>query len=65
MKCRACETEIAEKALICFRCGAAVEEAVTQPAQVKQFWRPAAVYVVLAIVVLIAIAVVFVRLGSG
>ena len=31
MKCRECGTEIAEKALICFRCGASVEEAVTKP----------------------------------
>ena len=31
MKCRVCRTEIADKALICFRCGASVEEAKTQP----------------------------------
>ena len=30
MKCRECGTEIADKALICFRCGASVQEAVPQ-----------------------------------
>lgn len=31
MKCRSCGTEIAEKALICFRCGAATSDPVRQP----------------------------------
>jgi hypothetical protein len=31
MKCRSCGTEIADKALICFRCGAATSDPVRQP----------------------------------
>jgi hypothetical protein len=31
MRCRSCGTEIAEKALICFRCGTATTEAVHKP----------------------------------
>jgi hypothetical protein len=32
MKCRQCGTEIADKALICYRCGAATTEPVFAPA---------------------------------
>jgi hypothetical protein len=31
MQCRSCGTEIADKALICFRCGAATADPVRQP----------------------------------
>ncbi|MFN8062776.1 MAG: hypothetical protein U0Q12_26735 [Vicinamibacterales bacterium] len=31
MECKSCGTEIAEKALICYRCGAATFEAVRRP----------------------------------
>lgn len=31
MLCRSCGTEIAEKALICYRCGAATTDPVRQP----------------------------------
>ena len=61
MVCATCGTEIAANALICFRCGTAVEAAVTKPAQVKKSWRPVAVYVVFLILVLLAIAVMFFR----
>jgi uncharacterized membrane protein YvbJ len=64
MKCRACGTEIAEKALMCFRCGTSVEEAVRKPAPPKRTRRPVIVYVVFAIVVLIAIVILFLRSGS-
>jgi hypothetical protein len=60
MKCRVCGTEIADKALICFRCGAAVEESVTKPAPLKK-QRPVVVYVVFAILVLIAIVMLWLR----
>jgi len=41
MKCRECGTEIAEKALICFRCGASVQEAVHKPyVAPKKFFEP-------------------------
>jgi hypothetical protein len=61
MKCRECGTEISDKALICFRCGASVTEAVTRPYVAKKKTRPIVVYVVFAILVLIAILAVYYR----
>jgi uncharacterized membrane protein YvbJ len=61
MKCRQCGTEIADKALICFRCGTAVTEAVYKPAEIKKTKRPIVVYVVFAILVLIAIVLLMFR----
>jgi uncharacterized membrane protein YvbJ len=58
MTCKQCGTEIADKALICFRCGAAVTEAVTKP-YVAQKKRPVIVYVVFAILVLIALVTLY------
>ena len=55
MKCRACGTEIADKALICFRCGASVDEPVHKPYVAPKQKRPLIVYVVFAIIVLIAL----------
>ena len=60
MKCRECGTEIADKALICFRCGAAVTEPVTKPYVAKKK-RPIAVYVVFAIIVIVALMVLLLR----
>ena len=65
MTCRECGTEIADKALICFRCGAAVTEAVHKPAPLTKTRRPVMVYVVFAVLVLIAIVILFLRSASG
>ena len=59
MKCRACGTEIAEKALICFRCGASTTEAVTKPYVAPKTRRPVIVYVVFAVLVVAAIVAVY------
>jgi uncharacterized membrane protein YvbJ len=61
MKCRACGTDIADKALICFRCGASVEEAVNKPYVVKTRRRPLVVYVIFAILVLVAVLLAMFR----
>jgi len=61
MKCRECGTEIADKALICFRCGASVQEAVHKPYVAPKKKRPLIVYVILIALVLIAIALMAVR----
>ena len=61
MKCRECGTEIAEKALICFRCGASVEEAVTKPYVPPRTRRPLVVYVVFVLLVLIAMMLMLMR----
>lgn len=55
MQCRQCGTEIADKALICFRCGASVTEAVHKPYVAPKKKRPLIVCVIFAILVLIAI----------
>jgi hypothetical protein len=61
MKCRECGTDIAEKALICFRCGASVEEPVTKPYVAKKTRRPLIVYVVFAILVIVAFIMMWLR----
>jgi uncharacterized membrane protein YvbJ len=65
MKCRQCGTEIAEKALICFRCGASVQEAVHKPYVAAKKKRPIIVYVIAAVLVLAALVFAFLRSGTG
>jgi zinc-ribbon domain len=55
MKCRNCGTEIAEKALICFRCGTATTEPRIAPPPVKPARGP--IPVAIAMLVIIAAAV--------
>jgi hypothetical protein len=64
MTCKTCGTEIADKALICFRCGAAVDEAVTKPAQLKKPGRPLAVYLIALALIVIAAVFLWLR-GRG
>ena len=61
MKCRECGTEIADKALICFRCGASVQEAVHKPYVVTKKKRPLIVYIVFLLFILIAIVLALLR----
>ncbi len=35
MRCRQCGTEIADKAIVCFRCGTGTSDPVRQPAAVR------------------------------
>ena len=55
MNCRSCGTEIADKALICFRCGAATTDPVRKPyvAPKSSLW-PAIVVALLGLVVIVA-----------
>lgn len=55
MKCRQCGTEIAEKALICYKCGTATTEAKYQPAQI----RPRRSFVTFVILFLLVLLVLF------
>jgi hypothetical protein len=58
MHCRSCGTEIADKALICFRCGAATTDPVRQPYVAKKPSLPLAVFGLLLTGAGIVIAVV-------
>ncbi len=65
MKCRECGTEIADKALICFRCGASVTEAVHKPYVAQKKKRPLIVYLIFAVLVLVAILLAILQYGTG
>jgi hypothetical protein len=59
MRCRSCGTEIADKALVCFRCGTATTEAAFKPpAPARRGRRLGAVVVVLTVVLLAVAALV-------
>ena len=63
MICRNCGTEIAEKALICYRCGTATTEAKFKPAPPRAK-SPALLLVSLLTLVLAAVAAAVVQLGG-
>ena len=65
MKCRECGTEIADMALICFRCSASVQEAVHKPYVATKKKRPLLVYVIFIVLVLAAIVMALLRTGVG
>ena len=57
MNCRSCGTEIADKALICYRCGTATTEARFKPAVVR---RSSSSLIVSAIaIIVLAIAALY------
>jgi uncharacterized membrane protein YvbJ len=53
MICRQCGTEIADKALICYRCGAATTEPSRRPAAARPR-RPSVPALIAAVILLIA-----------
>jgi hypothetical protein len=66
MQCRNCGAEIADKALICYRCGTATTEAKYKPAVPRRSRSPASLIVsVLAVALLVLLAVYMGRLPSG
>lgn len=54
MQCRQCGTEIADKAIVCYRCGAATTDPVRKAVPMQR--RRRSLVPVVAIVVLIALA---------
>lgn len=54
MQCRTCGTEIADKAIICFRCGAATTDSVRKAVRVKR--RPSAVPALIGSAILLLLA---------
>lgn len=65
MICRNCQTEIADKALICYRCGTPTTEATFKPAAPQRAGRRTLLFVVLVAVILIALAVAYVEYSRG
>jgi hypothetical protein len=62
MTCRSCGTEIAEKALICYKCGGATADAVHQPpSAAPRPGRSSFVVTFVALLLLAAVAVVLAR----
>jgi uncharacterized membrane protein YvbJ len=66
MQCRQCGTEIADKALICYRCGTATTEAKYQPAALRRSSsRSTLVATVLALALLVVFALYMGRVAGG
>jgi hypothetical protein len=65
MRCRNCGTDIADKALICFRCGTATTEAKHQPAAPPRSSRAGLVATGLALALLVGLALYMGRAPSG
>jgi hypothetical protein len=55
MLCRQCGTEIADKAIVCYRCGAATTDPVRQPAALKKGPGALTSFVVIALLLLLAL----------
>ena len=60
MRCRSCGTEIADKALICYRCGTPTTEAKFKPASVGRRRKRPRAAVLAAILLLVAVVLLLV-----
>ncbi len=65
MKCRQCGTEIADKALICYKCGMATTDPVHRPPATRPRSRIGLVVTFAALVLLAIVAVVLARSTPG
>ncbi len=66
MHCRSCGTEIADKALICYRCGAATAEPVHKPPVPGRASSPAGLVAsLLGLVLLVLLALYMGRIATG
>jgi hypothetical protein len=55
MQCRQCGTEIADKAIVCYRCGTATTDPVRQAVSVKPRRRPVLAAVAILVLLLLAL----------
>ena len=55
MICRSCGTEIADKAIVCYRCGAATTDPVRKPVEIRTRRGRLAPLIALIVMVLVAI----------
>ncbi len=66
MQCRKCGAEIADKALICYKCGTATTEAKYQPAPLpRSSSRAGVVATVIALALIVVLFVVMGRVATG
>ena len=66
MKCRQCGTEIADKAIVCYRCGASTTDPVRRPAVVRRRRRyRSSLALVVALLLLVFFALYLGIAGSG
>jgi len=68
MRCRNCGTEIADKALICYKCGAPTTDAKYQPAEIPargRRGRSGLIASLLALVLLVLLALFLGRAPAG
>src|SRR5258708_3363152 len=64
MLCRQCGTEIAEKALICYRCGTATTEARFKPAAINGRRSPLRIVLIVALVLTLLVIAAFFLIHS-
>jgi len=57
MQCVTCQTEIADNALICFRCGTSTSDRRREPATAVEVRSPLWLWAALSLVLLVAVAV--------
>ena len=55
MLCKHCGTEIADKAIVCYRCGAGTTEPVRQPAPLRRRRNPLLSFVTVVLLLLLAL----------
>ena len=55
MVCRHCGTEIADKAIICYRCGAGTTDPVRQPARITRRRSPLVSFIGIAVLLVLAL----------
>jgi uncharacterized membrane protein YvbJ len=64
MQCRQCGTEIADKALICYRCGTATTEAKYQPAPLPGKGASSSRTLVLTVIVIAVLVLMALYFGG-
>ena len=65
MQCRHCGAEIADKALICYRCGTATTEAKYQPAKLPRRRALSSRTLIVSVLLLAALVLLALYLSSG
>jgi uncharacterized membrane protein YvbJ len=65
MLCRNCGTEIADKALICYRCGTATTEAKFKPAVIRHRRAPYRLLIAIIVLLVVVGGIVLILLNSG